>query len=317
MPRLAEPELFRAVAADARLGVGHSPQCGLFAQRYYPVYFAGSHQDVSFAVCEGDEPLLAVFATRSPNGLDYYGAPVQFFAAGGLSEAAVKLAFTHLDEIGLNAARIADGGSLQRLSPVGKACLDRQFRPSVSLTASADLTHGEEGLRQGLRKSYKSLLNWGKNNQAIIAVDAANPDRGLFDRYQDFHHKVAGRVTRAQETWDAMFALIAEGAGELLLGFLPGDDLVAGTMVFDAGDTAFYASGVYDRDRFEMPLAHWPLWLAMVRAQARGRKRFELGAVPIAGTAADKEIAIGYFKRGFATDMMVSLVWSREGATGE
>ena len=59
-----------------------------------------------------------------------------------------------------------------------------------------------------------------------------------------------------------MFDWISSGRGELVLGYL-GEDLVAGTLVVDGATTALYASGVYDRDRFDKPLAHYPLWFAM------------------------------------------------------
>jgi hypothetical protein len=180
----------------------------------------------------------------------------------------------------------------------------------VRLVALADLDGGEAGLRRGLRKSYKSLINWGQRALTIATVNAGNPDRALFDRYQEFHRIVAGRVTRPQSSWDALFEWVSAGRGELVLGFLDGDELVAGTLVADGLVSSYYVSGVYDRERFDKPMAHWPMWVAMLRSGERGSRIFELGEVPMAGTASPKEVSIGYFKRGFATKIAVSTVWT-------
>ena len=70
-----------------------------------------------------------------------------------------------------------------------------------------------------------------------------------------------------------------------------------------------HASGVYDRTLFDKPLAHYPVWLGIERAQLRGMKTLELGVVYDKGTVSDKEYQIGYFKRGFATHIENYTVW--------
>jgi hypothetical protein len=106
-----------------------------------------------------------------------------------------------------------------------------------------------------------------------------------------------------------MFDWIAAGRGELVLGFLSGE-LVTGTMAVDGNAATYYASGVYDRDRFDLPLGHWPLWLSMTRSAERGMQTFDLGDLPLPNAASPKEVAIGYFKRGFATTIATGIVWS-------
>jgi len=309
-----DSERFSSILFDENIGIEHHPKFAYSFRKYYAIYFLETHRDISFSILENNKPMLVILCTHSLNELDYYGMPIQFFPAGKYDDRAVKLAFSHLDQLaaerGIRKLRISDAGALDPLSAIGKACLDRHFQPAVTLTAYADLADGEPGLRQGLRKSYKSLLNWGRNNQRIAIVNSANPDRLLFDLFQQFHLRIAGRATRPQATWDANFDTLRDGGGELILGFLPGDNLVAATLVYDAKGTACYGSGVYDRERFDLPLAHWPLWLSMLRAHERGQRRFELGSIPPSGTASDKEVAIGYFKRGFATEIRVSLIWT-------
>jgi hypothetical protein len=52
------------------------------------------------------------------------------------------------------------------------------------------------------------------------------------------------------------------------------------------------------------------LWLAMLHSAERGMRLFDLGDVPLPGAASEKAITIGYFKRGFATEIGARLAWS-------
>lgn len=309
------PVIVTAAGQSDLFATGATLRYGAFARHYYPIAFASQREDASFAVIEGDVPVLLVLATVGDGRLDYYGSPLKLFGVETCGEAAIAAAFSHIDGLiethGVERVGIADLPSVT-LSPVGEACLNRRLRPSLQMTAWADLSEGEVSLRRGLRKSYKSLLNWGKANMTISVVNREAPDRAQFDRYQAFHHEVAGRAARVQETWDALYSWIESGRGELVLGFLQSGELVSGNLVGDAEGSAYYLSGVYDRERFDKPMAHWPLWTAMLRAHERGFSRFELGDVPLDGAASPKEVAIGFFKRGFATDIATTLVWAKE-----
>ena len=79
---------------------------------------------------------------------------------------------------------------------------------------------------------------------------------------------------------------------------LAGQNWLPAPFLVDTPASTYYLSGIYDRARFDKPLAHWPLWQAMLRSHQRGRTVFELGDVPLEGAASPKEVSIGYFKRG-------------------
>ena len=135
------------------------------------------------------------------------------------------------------------------------------------------------------------------------------PERTLFDLYRAFHAEVAGRVTRTEDSWNVMYDWIVQGRrAQFQAAFLEGK-LIAASMFIDGKETSIYASGVYDRTQFDKPLGHYPLWLGIERAQARGMKVLELGEVPERGAASEKEYQIGYFKRGFATHIETQRVW--------
>ncbi len=314
--RAADAPMDEWRADPAFAAVDAHPICGAFGRRFYPATF-GTRRDESFAVMDGDRAVLLAACTAGAEELDYFGMPIRLFPRAGLdpsaASAAIEAAFTHIDALAvrekLKRVTIADDASLGTLSAVGKQCLNRRAEAALRLTGLADLADGEAGLRQTLRKSSRSLINWGRRNLEIAILCADKPDRELFDRYREFHSQVAGRVTRSPESWDAMFDWIAAGRGELVLGFLSGE-LVTGTMVVDGNAATYYASGVYDRDRFDLPLGHWPLWLSMTRSAERGMQTFDLGDLPLPNAASPKEVAIGYFKRGFATTIATGIVWS-------
>ncbi|MGH6994805.1 MAG: GNAT family N-acetyltransferase [Stellaceae bacterium] len=310
-------EIGRVTAAHlndpAFAAVDAHPFTGEFGRRYYPAVFGDRRRDESFTIDDRGVARLLVAYTAGEGVLDWYGMPIRMFArAGAASDAAiVEAALAHLDTLaGKHAA-----GQIAILEmpglPLAAQCRGHGYHATEHDFASADLTGGEAGLRKGLRKSFKSLLNWGKRNLTLEIYGKANPGRALFKRYQDFHAQVAGRTTRALESWEVMADWIGRGHGELVLGSLDGE-LVTGTMVVDGAETAYYASGVYDRDRFDKPLAHWPLWLGMLHAGKRSMRVFDIGEIPRAGAAGAKEVNIGYFKRGFATETVTRNIWASE-----
>ena len=309
-------EIERVTAADlsdpAFAAVNAHPFTGEFGRHYYPAVFGDQRRDESFTVQDCSVARLLVACCAGEGALDWYGMPIRMVARAGAASnpAIIEAALAHLDTLaGKSAASqiiLLEAPGM----PLAAPCRQHGYTATEHDFASADLTGGEAGLRKGLRKSFKSLLNWGKRSLALEIYGNANADRALFKRYQDFHAQVAGRTTRPQASWEFMADWIARGHGELILGSLDGE-LVTGTMVVDGTETVYYASGVYDRDRFDKPLAHWPLWLGMLHAAERGRRSFDLGDIPRRGTASEKEINIGYFKRGFATALATRVVWSR------
>jgi hypothetical protein len=277
---------------------------------------AGNRSDRSFAVMEDGEPLLLVLCSLGMGALDWYGLPIRLCPREGLALATLLDAFdrvlAHLEMLaGESGARIVlgDAASQPLDSLLGHRCLVRGAAASVWLTGMADLTQGEAGMRCALRKSFKSLLNWGRQNLETRIVGLTNPDRLLFDRFQELHRSIAGHVTRPQPSWDMTYNWIAAGRGELVVNLLDGE-MVGGTVVVDSGSVAGYATGAYNRSRFDKPLAHWPLWLAMLRSAERGMKAMDLGGLPLPPDATDKERSIGYFKRGFATSISVKISWA-------
>ena len=311
-----DPARFAAIRDSAPFAeIEAHPQTGAYARLYYPAVHGEACRDVSFAVLIGDAPQAVVLCTLLAGKLCLYGLPLRFFlaaeAGGDMRQQVVKAAFSEIDRLaaagGAGEIIVRDeAGSI--LTAVGEACLARDARAEVKVVAEVDLTLGEEAWRQALRRRYRSLVNWGKRSLALEIIDAAHPDKATFERFREFHRQVAGRVTRPLASWEAMWSWVAAGHGELILGSLD-QRLVSAILFVDGRRTTIYMTGVFERELFDKPLAHSIMWLGMERALARGKARFELGDVEFRGLVDDKNFQIGYFKRGFATDLATHLVW--------
>ena len=311
-----DPQAFAALrSAPAFAETEAHPQTGAYARLYYPAVYGETCRDVSFAVLIEGKAAAIVLCTVLAEALCLYGLPLRIFHAVWADAAtqarATRTAMGEIDRLAgahsLSEVLVRDVAG-PALSPLGEACLARGARADVKVVAEVDLTLGEEGWRKALRKSFRSLLNWGRREMRIERGSANGDLARDFIRFREFHAHVAGRVTRPMESWMAMQTWVQRGRGEVYLCSLD-ERLVAAALIIDGSETSIYMTGVYDRELFDKPLAHYPLWVSFDDARQRGVTRIELGDIHMQGTVSDKEHAIGYFKRGFATGLATHLEW--------
>ena len=170
------------------------------------------------------------------------------------------------------------------------------------------LDSGEVSLYRQMRRSYRSLVNWGRREMRITFLDSNYADPDLFESFRLFHLEIAGRVTRPIASWAVMFDLIIQGKAILGLGFL-GNDLVAATYFFCHDGLAIYGTGVYERGLFDKPISHWPLFATMSRAAECGARLCDLGIVFTRPQASAKERNIAFFKKGFTDFVIDDAYW--------
>jgi hypothetical protein len=296
------------------------PLRGGFAARLYPTV-APAHRDCSAQVIGPGGAVVRFRATIGPDEISFWGLPLLVtwkrdaeakHVKGGLAAA-----LDHLTEMARAAglSRLVIGSAAQSdPDPLAALLADRGAEGHIQASAMVELTQPAESLRADIRDSYRSLTNWGSRNLTLSFINALNPDRAAFDLFPDFHARIAGGRRRGDDYWGVYWEEIVQGRAEMVLGVLPsenGEDgtLVAGSIVVWAGATAYYASGVYDRDKFDKPLGHWPLWTAILRAREMGLERFDLGDIPARGHGDDKEISIAFFKRGFTSGRNFRIRW--------
>ena len=311
--------LFAAAETGAYPGWDRHPLYGCFGRALGAAIDAtrGRQSLAHFAVMAGDEPLLLAPATCDGETVSMFGHPLVLALRSGLGRKRQKqvfaAAFAHLREYASaqNAAaiRVLGADSTGELDVVDLACIDQRARPESHIHAVLDARQPEAEIHRQLRDSYRSLVNWGRQQLAPVYINAENPDRGQFDLYPTFHEKIAGAAHYNDGYWEAYWNEIVAGRGELSLGLLDDGRLVTGTLVVDAGDTAYYASGVYERELFDKPLGHFPVFDSILRAGARGMARYDLGEIYPEGAASEKEVQIGFFKKGFSSTFLLRTVW--------
>ena len=286
-------------------------------QRYYSAIGADDIAAHSFAMEHEGQAVAVVACTAGGGRLTCFGFPIEILSRPGLDKPIARRAAREImgeigrlsREHGLAAAELRTCPRNDPDGMVAAALIGAGAIPRLEFRAEVDLALSDDDLAADLRHGHRQQARWGEAHLSLTHIDARAPCPEQFDRIRVLHAEVAGRVTRPRESWLAMLDFIAQGRGEAILGSC-GQALVAANVVLDAGDTAYYASGVYRRDHFDKPLAHHCLFKAILRAKQRGLAFFDIGAIALPGDAASaKEMAIGYFKRGFTSRLVSSICW--------
>lgn len=289
-----ERDRIAAACFEASL-LGH-PLFGRLSHRYYEQYAGPGHVTLDTVVLLGNRPILFMPLSGFGHQLSYFGSPTRAFPVP-MDCTPDAEAFDAL--IVSTTGRAA--GSFKELWMVEDARVGGNVsRREECLTAISDLDVPEATLRSGLRKSYKSLVNWGMRNLDATVLDRARPDYAAFCEMRDFHRSIAGRATRADSTWDLQFEMIASGEAFAVLSHLKGR-LVAASLVIFSKRSAYYGVGIYDRELMAdgKPVGHSSVFRAMLLARSLGLQTFVLGDVtPRADSKLD---SIAMFKKGFAS----------------
>lgn len=283
---------------------------------YYEASLSGLTDD-SFLIERDGALVMARLTHQAGPVLTHFGFPIEILSRGRASRTEGKrmlaeafaeirrVAKAHaIETVELRTSHLNDPDGL-----LASILLGAGAEPGLEFRAEADLSLSPEELVADMRKGHRQQVRWGQKNLKLVSIDEASITRDTTDQVRIMHADVAGRVTRPAASWSAAEAMVAQGAGGYVLGYLDGE-LLGATIVLDGGDTAYYGTGVYRRDHFDKPLAHAALLQAMLDAKARGRRFFDVGIIRHpGGPPNDKEASIAYFKQGFSSRVTSSLVW--------
>jgi len=172
-----------------------------------------------------------------------------------------------------------------------------------------DLRPALPEVRSGFRKSYKPLINAGLRCWTVETLHAQNAGAEVWDEFRRLHIEVAGRRTRGDETWALQYRMLTEGWGFLVVLRDPSTQRMVGAGFFQhTRDEGVYCAGAYDRQLFDKPLGHVVQQVAMERLQSLSIPWYRLGERPYPQdepAPTDKQIAIGNFKHGFASHVLL------------
>ena len=232
---------------------------GDFAASYYPKAVPG-YKDESFVLLLAGQPLAAAGCWLGAGRLQNHVTPAIFDIAAGSEEqvsAAAEAALTVLLSVleenpdAFLSFYDPDESVAQDAVRVRLSNEDAKVFDDVQAVVRLD----KEPLDSGLRRRYRPMVNWGRQSLSLSYVNKGNPDRGLFDEYRSWHSRVARKITRPIESWNAMFDWICQGRGELVMARSANGSLASGVMTIDDLGSSYYMSGVNDRDSFDKPVS--------------------------------------------------------------
>jgi FemAB family protein len=176
-----------------------------------------------------------------------------------------------------------------------------------------DLRPSLAEIKSGFRKSYKSLINYGRREWTVTVLDT--PDSSIWAEFTQLHLDVSGRKTRSDETWALQLRQIA--VGEALLVLLRDEDgkMVGGGFFQFSRDEAVYAVGAYDRKLFPKPLGHVVQATAIEELKRRNICWLKLGRRFFSSdfpTPTEKELSISDFKSGFSSHLFPEFSFNRK-----
>lgn len=241
--------------------------------------------------------MLAYFQVNSRQA-SYWGRPIKIFWATELSlikkSHILKQFLMCLFEKGATKASFLFDEAFK------DACYYTNYKILPQVRSYVDLNLDEEIILKGVRKSYRSLINWGKRELRIDHFTHENISPEVIMNFQQFHLNVAGRRTRSNRSWEIQYNLIKKKQAFITMAYLD-FQLVSSNFIFYGSKIATYGVAVNDRDLMakKVPVGHWPLLYSIFESKKRGLELFDLG-VTFHSSLTSKEISIGRFKEGFS-----------------
>jgi hypothetical protein len=172
-----------------------------------------------------------------------------------------------------------------------------------------DLSSDKSLKKSSVRKSYKSLINWGIRELQPQIFDKSNISWERMNDFRLLHIRVSGKETRSKESWYKQFEMIEAGQAFLVLGSIEGE-LVSGGLFTYSKTNCYYQVSASRRDMFEKPLFHSLMWTAINHAKKLNCLWFEIGEQLYKfhnndGAHSKKELSISDFKAGFGGETKV------------
>ncbi len=301
-----------------------SPLLSLLDIDYKRAYFHDSRfENASFLIEEKGQPVLAVVAAfrhASSGGIEFsgFGRPLLYIenceCDDVLLAKAKKLLSRELDEL-LNCRRpmtVIHHDFLKRnsLSPVSLYFLDNGASASPLYTQVLDLSKSKVDLKKQIRKSYKSLINWGRKHFQTQIIDGRSVTDAHIEEFRQLHIAAAGQETRSRQTWKMQQEQILANEAFLVSGYHD-DQLISAALFIYNKLNCFYGVSASNREMFDKPLSHHILWTAILHAQSLRCRNFEMGEQMYPGkhspAPTQKELGISKFKRGFGGDTLMRL----------
>lgn len=276
---------------------------------YYLEYLGDDYANRSPILYKNEDPILILPSLSKKRELNFAGEPSEVMSTlkGDEYFKGVRI---FIDALKKESLKSGEKIAKVRAEPIIlKESLNTVKSITTLLRGYVNCDLSESSIKLSLRKSYKSLVNWGKRNLLIKVLDNNAIDFDLFMKFKALHLEASGRKTRSNQSWHYQFEMIKKGNGYLIAAFY-NDKLVSGCFIMNDQYTALYGVAASDRQLMSegLPLNHYTLWMSIMEAKQKGCKKFILGDVSDNRCQDIKSKNICLFKRGFATDVQVDTI---------
>lgn len=276
------------------------------SQEYFIEYLGENHRNRSIILFQNETPILALTRLCRANEINFAGQPSEIItiADKALTRSATIALINYLKK---EYAHGCVDGLLSDNSLIIKELVGNITAVHHHYHGFVDLDLSESEYRKHIRKSYKSLINWGEKNLEIRLVHDQEIDFNEFKAFQSLHFEASGRATRSEASWLKQYDMISEGHGFLLNAYFDGE-IVSGCFIMKDNSKAFYgvAAGRRDLMADKLPINHFPLYVAINHCRQSGLKEFIFGNVDTDHLEDSKLNNINQFKRGFCTNLTIS-----------
>lgn len=179
----------------------------------------------------------------------------------------------------------------------------------IKFNQTINLLDNEKEIWKNIRKSYKSLINWGNRNFDILIYDKNNISSEIFNEFRKLHITAAGRETRGDKSWNTQFEMIKKHQA-FLIGAKYFNKFVSFGLFYSTDFMTHYAVSASNREMFDKPLFHSLMWNAIKYAKKIGCNIFDLGNIEFHNSnenLSKKQIDIIKFKKGFGGNLYPSI----------
>lgn len=283
---------------------------------YYREYFGDTWTDESLIVF--DKLGFYVYVCLFSNGeeLSFFGSPTDVIYDKGMPIKSTNHAF---EELFVKLETYISEKNIKTMSFFENPYFLHQYYDQEGVTLeskivyenSIDLNLTEEDIKMNVRKSYKSLINWGQKNLEIKVFDETNMTDDVMTEFEDFHISVSKRRTRSHESWMLQSKAVKHGLGYVVMGYYD-SKLVTATLVMNGEVDCYYGVCVNDRELMaqHLPIGHYGLFKSILLAKEKGFARFNFGDV--SNNPDPKVNEIVKYKRGFSNLLFTRIACKAE-----
>ena len=139
-----------------------------------------------------------------------------------------------------------------KLSTLSKHLLLKGATSTPFFSRVIDLYNDEKDLKKRIRRSYKSIINWGTRTLKPRVYGKYDLSWENMLTFRELHIKES-RETRSETSWRRQYELVESGEAFVVIGNLENETVTAGMFLYSKHN-CYYGMSASRRDLFEKPL---------------------------------------------------------------